>query len=201
MEKLKIDFRYCYGIKKLDHEFDFSKKNNKDHDRSHRTYAIYAPNGSMKTSFAKTFKDCAQNILTKDLVFPRRKSTRDILSDDREIKRENIFVIESYNEEGYISKNMSKLLVNAKLKKKYEDIYKDINDIKNDLFKELKKLSGLNDKKSNIELDIRNAFANKDFFNIILELEDSVVLQQTTLLLMFMILNIKQFLIPMQLIF
>ncbi|WP_157887311.1 hypothetical protein [Campylobacter pinnipediorum] len=48
MKKLKIYLENCYGIKKLETEFDFTKKN---------TYSIYAPNGTMKTSFAKTFKD------------------------------------------------------------------------------------------------------------------------------------------------
>ncbi len=47
MNKLNIKLQYCYGIKKLEKEFVFSN----------RTFAIYAPNGSMKTSFAKTFKD------------------------------------------------------------------------------------------------------------------------------------------------
>ncbi|HEY5591309.1 MAG TPA: hypothetical protein VIK55_09855 [Paludibacter sp.] len=42
MNKLKIDLEYCYGVKKLNYEFDFTIK---------PTYAIYAPNGIMKTSF------------------------------------------------------------------------------------------------------------------------------------------------------
>ena len=39
MEKLKIEFENCYGIEKLETEFDFLNS---------RTYLIYAPNGSMK---------------------------------------------------------------------------------------------------------------------------------------------------------
>ena len=48
MDNLTLDLENCYGIKKLQAKFDFSKK---------RTFSIYAPNGVMKTSFAKTFKD------------------------------------------------------------------------------------------------------------------------------------------------
>lgn len=50
MNKLKIELQNCYGIKKLNHEFDFS---------SFKTFVIYAPNGVMKTSFAKTLNDIA----------------------------------------------------------------------------------------------------------------------------------------------
>ena len=46
MDTLKIDFENCFGIGKFNHEFDFKKS---------KTFLIYAPNGMMKTSFAKTF--------------------------------------------------------------------------------------------------------------------------------------------------
>jgi hypothetical protein len=41
MKQLKIELENCYGIKKMQFQFDFS---------SGRAYAIYAPNGSMKSS-------------------------------------------------------------------------------------------------------------------------------------------------------
>ena len=50
MQKVTVDLQNCYGIKKLKKEFDFSE---------HRAYAIYAPNGSIKSSLAQTFKDVA----------------------------------------------------------------------------------------------------------------------------------------------
>jgi len=50
MKKLNIDLENCYGIKKLKTQFDFSQG---------KAYAIYAPNGAMKTSLAQTFKDIA----------------------------------------------------------------------------------------------------------------------------------------------
>lgn len=48
MDKVKIDLQNCFGIGCFVHEFDFSNSN---------SVLIYAPNGIMKTSFAKTF-DC-----------------------------------------------------------------------------------------------------------------------------------------------
>jgi len=41
MINLNIDLENCYGIKKLQEQFDFSNG---------KAYAIYAPNGSMKGS-------------------------------------------------------------------------------------------------------------------------------------------------------
>lgn len=56
MEKLKVSLENCYGIKKLEHNFDFSDG---------KTCSIYASNGTMKTSFAKTFKDISNGKLQK----------------------------------------------------------------------------------------------------------------------------------------
>ena len=60
MNKLKIELENCYGINKLKYDFDFTDK---------RTYAIYAPNGIMKTSFANSFMDLSNDIESKDLIF------------------------------------------------------------------------------------------------------------------------------------
>ena len=45
---LKLDWKNCFGIKELNHEFSFSLGT--------PIQLIYAPNGSMKTSFAKTMR-------------------------------------------------------------------------------------------------------------------------------------------------
>jgi len=71
MKTLKINFQYCYGIKKLEAEFDFSSK---------RVFAIYAPNGTMKTSFAKSFKDLSRGEQPKDLVFQENQKKFLLLS-------------------------------------------------------------------------------------------------------------------------
>lgn len=44
MQKLKIKLENCHGINKLEDELDFSESN---------AIAIYAQNGTKKTSFAK----------------------------------------------------------------------------------------------------------------------------------------------------
>ncbi|MRT24454.1 hypothetical protein GJV14_10905 [Enterobacteriaceae bacterium RIT697] len=119
------------------HEFDFNKCN---------TFSIYAPNGFMKTSFSKTFKDHQDNRETKDLVFTKRESKRLILDETgTPISPENIFVIESYNE-SYSSEKASLLLVNRILKEKYTSAVKDLDEKNNLLIKKLRQLSGINSK-------------------------------------------------------
>ncbi len=69
MERVKIDLAHCYGIKKLDAILDFSRT---------QAYAIYAPNGVMKSSLAETFRDAAEKRKTIDRIFPKRVSSRKI---------------------------------------------------------------------------------------------------------------------------
>ena len=94
MKKISIDFEYCYGIKALNHSFDFADVNG----RKRNACSIYAPNGVMKTSFSKTLRDISKGDITKDLVFPERNTKRKVLNSfGNEISKENIFVIEPYN--------------------------------------------------------------------------------------------------------
>ena len=128
MNKLNIKLEYCYGIKKLEKEFVFSN----------RTFAIYAPNGSMKTSFAKVFKDLMKGEETKDLIYPERKTVREIKNEsDTELTKEEIFVIEPYNE-GYFSDKQSTLVVEKELKEQYEKIYVDLEKEKKNFVTKLK---------------------------------------------------------------
>jgi len=164
MNKLSVNFENCYGIRKLEYTFDFSQK---------RIFAIYSPNGVMKTSFAKTFKDICNGNDTHDLIFQERKSKR-IVKDEsnNDLKDKNIFVIEPYNET-YKSGKVSTLLVNAKLKNQYEKIHIEIDNKKEALLKELKPLSGI---KANIEEVISEVFTRIPigFFTAITRIESEV---------------------------
>src|ERR1700728_4268483 len=73
MDRVKIDLKHCYGIKTLKHEFDFTK--------GEPVHAIYAPNGSMKSSLAQTFKDAATGGKTVDRIFPARATTCGIIDE------------------------------------------------------------------------------------------------------------------------
>ena len=109
--KLKIDLKNCYGISELVHEFDFSNTSG---------YAIYAPNGFMKTSLSKTFNDLAKNKSTTDVIFPDRVAAREIKDDSgNDIAAESVFVIEPYAQD-FSSEKSSSLLVNSAIKQKYD---------------------------------------------------------------------------------
>src|SRR5690606_29910044 len=101
----------CYGIKKLAHTFDFTKC---------KAYSIYAPNGFMKTSFAKTMGDLSHGRDSQDLIFPERKSIRVVTDEEgNDLVGEQVLVIEPYNADFYSDKT-STLLVNQDLKDQYD---------------------------------------------------------------------------------
>lgn len=99
MNKLKIDLENCYGIKKLKDQFDFS---------SERAYAIYAPNGAMKSSLAQTFQDVADGIQSKDRIFPSRVCRRIITDENNQnLNKDSVLVIQPYEEAlGHTEKNI-----------------------------------------------------------------------------------------------
>lgn len=150
MKELKIILKNCYGIKKLEKDFNFS---------ANGTYAIYAPNGVMKTSFAKTFRDLSLGLNSMDLIFPKRETIREIKKEDgSDVGKEKIFVVEPYNE-NFNSEKMSTLLVNKELKGRYDKIHLKIDEEKDKLLKELRNLSGL---QSDAEEEISRTFTSEN---------------------------------------
>ena len=157
MNKLKIEFENCYGIKQLEYDFDFSVKS---------TYAIYAANGTMKTSFANTFMDFSNSQPSKDSIFTARETKRIITNEnDDELQADDIFVIEPYNQ-AFKSQKLSTLLVNKELKEKYDEIHLNINEKKGTLTKELISKSGL---KKGVDVEFSTDFTSysNDFFKAI----------------------------------
>ena len=134
MNKIRVNLANCYGIKQLNHEFKF---------KDGKPCSVYAPNGFMKTSFAKTFIDLRKGNNSKDLIFPENSTTREITDQGgADLESENVFVIEPYVE-SYKAESTSTLLVNAELKESYEEAVNDINNHFQILQKKLKQTSGL----------------------------------------------------------
>lgn len=149
MKNLSVELENCYGINKLKHTFCFSEND--------RTYAIYAPNGSMKTSFAKTFFDYSQKTDSSDLIFKERKTVRNISEDGNgSLEAEQVFVLEPYSDT-YASQKTSTLLVNKELKKQYDEIWSKVEALKSTLIDDLKKPSGM---RTGIEDEISVTFSN-----------------------------------------
>jgi hypothetical protein len=163
--KLKIQLENCYGIKKLEHELDFSKKN---------VISIYAPNGAMKTSFAKTFDNFSKSAKSSDEVFKNRIS-KVVIQDQNSsnISPENIFVIKPYLS-NYQSEKLTTLLVNQDLKVKYEGLLQLIEQEKSALLTKLKQLSGLTGRGNLIEQELYKIFGIGNFFELLISLENRI---------------------------
>lgn len=120
MDKLNIDLKNCYGIKTLKRQFDFSE---------HTVFAIYAPNASMKSSLAQTFKDVAAGAQSNDRIFPDRVCQRKITDENEvDLPMESVFVVRPYDEEVGHTEKTSTLLVNSTLRKETVFVVDDIAD-------------------------------------------------------------------------
>lgn len=130
MNKIKTELLHCYGIKKLNYEFDFTNNN---------ACIVYAPNGTMKTSFAKTMKDFKVGIESKDRIYENREYRRILLNNNEELKPEEVVVFESLDE-NFESDKITNIIVNGELKKRYDEINNDIDKSKKELFKLIEKI-------------------------------------------------------------
>ncbi|WP_146180766.1 hypothetical protein [Thalassorhabdomicrobium marinisediminis] len=96
----------------MEHAFDFKKCN---------AAALYAPNGAMKSSLAKTFQDIADRKKSSDRMFPNRPTKRSVLDEnDTELDPECVLMIRPYDEDFGSNEKTSNLLVNAALRKEHQ---------------------------------------------------------------------------------
>jgi hypothetical protein len=169
MKKLNVDFENCFGIGKLNHEFKFE-------DLKSNTFLIYAPNGTMKTSFARTFDIVSKNELKKnpcDRIYTNKNSKYDILVDDSIMNPENILVLNAEDNSFDASNKVSSFLASKELKKQYDEIYSDLNNQKNEYLKKLKTVSQSTD----CETELVNSFSENStntFFGVVLKEKDNL---------------------------
>lgn len=106
MDKIFFDLQNCFGIQKMQQEFDFHGDN---------VIAIYARNGLMKTSFAKTLQKIQENKADEicDAIFGDTANAI-IKIDGRKVDSNDVFVIKSF-ENSYES-DITPLLVKIPLK-------------------------------------------------------------------------------------
>jgi hypothetical protein len=143
MNQVKVDLKNCYGIKSLRRDFDFKKSS---------VYALYAPNGVMKSSLAKTFQDAADQKPSEDRIFKDRKTERRILDENgNEIQGERVFVVGPYNAELGITEKTSTLLLDPKMKREYDQLLRATADAKAALLAAMKLQSGT---KTNLEEEL-----------------------------------------------
>lgn len=134
MKRLGIEFKNCHGIRELDASFKFKNGN---------SVAIYAPNGTMKTSFARTLADLSRGVETQDRMFPDRETVRRIADQDGcELAPDDLVVVLSYDEELGPTESTSTLLVNPELRKEYEALQIELLEARDELVVALREQSG-----------------------------------------------------------
>jgi energy-coupling factor transporter ATP-binding protein EcfA2 len=147
MPNLKVDLKNCYGIREFKEEFKFDTGQNVAGIT--KCYAIYASNGSMKSSFADTFYAVQEKIKgePRDRMYPERKPVCSILWDGSKIDPESIYVVKTLDDTAFNEPpaGVARLLVNENLKKEYEKIYTNLELEKENFIKKLKKVSGSSD--------------------------------------------------------
>lgn len=115
MDKLSVSLENCYGIKKLSYIFDFTKGN---------IVAIYARNGLMKTSFAKTMKkiQLGKKNEIRDEIF-ETAGVAEIKADDEDIAPDKVFVINSF--ESAYQADITPLLIDESTKTHLKDVLEE----------------------------------------------------------------------------
>lgn len=149
----------------MDAELDFT---------GHNTAMVYAPNGMMKSSFAKTLHGLAFNaaleakgkLRTKqepvkicDKLHDERPSKTEVVTDDGvAFNPLHIFVANPDDESYDATQSVSTFLASENLRKRYETAIKAIDKAKNTFIKRYKGVSGSTD----CEEELLEAFADND---------------------------------------
>lgn len=148
MTILNVQLKNCYGISELKYDFDFSGRGN-------RAFAIYAPNGLMKTSFTRTFDALRQEKQPQEERF-QRPSTANVNFKGDQIDPNSIYVLNSNIDLTTDDESVTNLLINRESKEKYDSLVKDIESAKSKMLSKLQKLSKV--KKADVEETIRKDF-------------------------------------------
>lgn len=137
MEKLSVFLENCYGIKLMDYVFDFTAN---PRGRISKAYAIYAPNGIMKTSFSKTFDCISKGEIPREERY-QRPSVSQIEVDNLPLTKNMIYVLKSEIDISADSPAITNILVNPENKARYDTLIDVLEKTKSKLVRALQKKS------------------------------------------------------------
>mgnify|MGYP000854336877 FL=1 len=125
MKSIQIEIKNGYGIVDFKHKFEY-----KDGTTGGccNFYGLYAQNGTMKSSFAKTLFNYSKGIAVSDEIYQIPGSC--VVSG---IEQENILSYPSYDGRVYLSENATYLVANQEAKKVYAEASKDVIEAFNKL--------------------------------------------------------------------
>ncbi|KAF1010287.1 MAG: hypothetical protein GAK29_05076 [Acinetobacter bereziniae] len=160
---LKIKFENCFGIGLLEHDFKFAPRQ--------RAQLIYAPNGTMKSSFANIFDLISQNKINeiKDRVFVDRIPKCEIQMNNEALDGKQILVV---NAETMLSQGaITKFIARSDLKNRYDQIYTELMHEKDKFIRLLKNQS----RSSDCDTELKALFyQNESFFEYLLRIEPNL---------------------------
>lgn len=130
MNTLKINLEHCFGIVKLSQKLNFAGEN---------VALIYAPNGLMKTSFAKTIQLYGQGKADK---------VKDVIADidgiieikdeqDNVVLPASLYVSNCEEPDSETPKNITSFLADSVLKQQYDNILKNLSEKQKALFRDI----------------------------------------------------------------
>lgn len=146
MQKLKLDLENCYGIKKMNETIDYSNNN---------VAIIYAPNGTMKSSLAKTFEAIRDDRQVEEKIYGFKSSCSISDEDNVAISKEQIIVINPFDENAYEGQGL--LMANEPLRKAYLNIHDSIESKKESLYSKIKEKLGYSNRNN---FDVKNTMLN-----------------------------------------
>lgn len=138
MNSLIVNLTNCYGIKLLNEEFNFAIADNVKSIA--KAYTIYAPNGVMKSSFAKTFEALSKGELPVEERY-NRPTTCVVNADGSKIQKESIHVLKAEIDIKTESSAVTNILVNPEHKRRYDELLVGIDASKKKLLNRLQKSS------------------------------------------------------------
>lgn len=163
MNSLRVQLQHCYGIRSLTADFDFSQRPVTNSPA--KAYAIYAPNGAMKTSFSKTFEQLSLGKQPVEERYNRTSSWR-VEANGVALAAECIYVLKAeINEKAEISA-VTNLLVKPEQKARYDALVIDLAKKKQKALNGLNKVSGGFAKKK-IEEQLPGIFGATDLLTAI----------------------------------
>ena len=121
----------------MEHEFKFTTRE--------RAQLIYAPNGTMKSSFANIFEFVSQDKIGKvaDRIFLEKPTICEITINDNLIDKDEVVVV---NAETITSQNsITRFIARTELKNRYDEIYNELLDEKAKFMVYLKRQSRSSD--------------------------------------------------------
>lgn len=131
MQELHMNLENCYGIKKLNETIDYSNNN---------VAIIYAPNGTMKSSLAKTFEAIRDDRQVEEKVYGLKSICNIFDEYNVALSKEQIIVINPFDENAYEGQGL--LMANESSRKAYLSIHDSIESKKESLYSKIKERFG-----------------------------------------------------------